>query len=83
MSEWIPIADFEGQYWINSKLQIRNSKGKLLHPIKTDAGMMYDLRRWGQRERVYAKDMYIISLAVMEKQNENKSSSKGGDICLK
>lgn len=83
MSKWVPIAGFEGQYWINDKLQIRNSKGKLLHPIKTDSGMVYDLRRWGQRERVYAKDMYTISLVVMEKQNENKSSPKGGDICLK
>lgn len=83
MSEWIPIAGFEGQYWINDKLQIRNSKGKILHPIKMDAGIMYDLRRWGQRERVYAKDMYIISLVVMEKQNEDKNSLKSGNICLK
>lgn len=58
--EWLPIVGYEGYYWVNSDLQIRNSKGKILTPIDPDRKMYY-LRRWGQRERIFAGDAYLYA----------------------
>lgn len=64
MCGWIPAAGYEGYYWIDESLRIRNSKGKLLKPIVTSAGRFYYLRKWGQRERVFARDLWVQSIAA-------------------
>ncbi len=54
-----PIPGYEGLYWIDSAGQVLNRSNHYMKPIKTDKGYMVELRKDGQRERFFIRELYI------------------------
>lgn len=52
-----PIPGYEDLYWIDSAGNVLNRSDHYMKPIKTDKGDMVELRKNGQRERLYIKDL--------------------------
>lgn len=52
-----PIPGYEDLYWIDSTGNILNRSEHYMKPIKTDKGDIVELRKNGQRERLYIKDL--------------------------
>lgn len=52
-----PIPGYEDLYWIDSAGNVLNRSNHYMKPIKTDKGDMVELRKNGQRERLYIKDL--------------------------
>ena len=52
------------EFCINSGREAH--KKHALKPIVTSAGRFYYLRKWGQRERVFARDLWVQSIAAKE-----------------
>lgn len=53
----IPIPGYEGLYWIDSAGNVVNRSNHYLKPIQTNQGIMVELRKDGQRERLYIKEL--------------------------
>lgn len=48
-----PIPDYEDLYWVDLQTGfVYNKSGHQIKPICTDKGMLVELRKYGQRERV-------------------------------
>lgn len=52
-----PIPGYEDLYWVDSAGNVLNRSDHYMKPIKTDKGDMVELRKNGQRERLYIKDL--------------------------
>lgn len=52
-----PIPEYEGLYWIDSSGNVLNRSNHYMKPIQTDKGTMVELRKAGQRERLYVHEI--------------------------
>lgn len=52
-----PIPGYEGLYWIDSAGNVLNRSNHYMKPIQTDKGTMVELRKNGQRERLYIREL--------------------------
>lgn len=52
-----PIPEYENLYWIDSAGNVINRSNHYMKPIHTDKGAMVELRKNGQRERLYVKEL--------------------------
>lgn len=53
----IPIPGYEGLYWIDTAGNVVNRSNHYMKPIQTSQGAMVELRKNGQRERLYIKEL--------------------------
>lgn len=54
---WKEIPGYEGLYWINSRGLVVNSSGHILKSFSSKSGIMVELRKFGQREKVLIVDL--------------------------
>lgn len=60
-----PIPGYEGLYWIDSVGNVINRSNHCMKPIKTDKGLMVELRKDGQREKFFINDL-LITIETLE-----------------
>jgi hypothetical protein len=65
----VPIPGYEN-YKISLEGNVYNSRGHMIKPTRTFFGDMVELRRYGQRERLYVSDI----LKQVKRQEENVAS---------
>ena len=52
-----PIPGYEDLYWIDSAGNVLNRSNHYMKLIQTNKGTMVELRKDGQRERLYIKEL--------------------------
>lgn len=66
MSKFYPIPSYEGLYWIDFEGHVKNREDHLMKPIQTSKGLMVELRKNGQREKLFIDDLITIIKTLEE-----------------
>lgn len=61
-SKFHPIPGYEGLYWIDVAGNVLNRANHYMKPIRTDKGLVVELRKNGQREKFLVRDLVIKSI---------------------
>jgi len=61
-----PIPGYEGLYWIDSAGNVLNRSEHYMKPMYTEKGPVVELRKNGQRERFFVKDLVTIVETLKE-----------------